>query len=61
MPWGVPMCWCIFGFFAVMLGILAMEPDTRAALLVTPLWFIALGIAYRLHLRRRRPELAPHE
>ena len=61
MPWGVPMCWCIFGFFAVMLGILAMEPDTRAALLVTPIWFIALGTAYRLHLRRRRPELAPQE
>lgn len=54
MPAGVVMSWVVFAFFGVMIGILAMEPDTRMALAVTPVWFIALGIAYRLHLRRER-------
>lgn len=52
MPAGVVMCWVVFGFFAVMIGILAMEPDTRMALAVTPIWFAALAVAYRVHLRR---------
>lgn len=54
MPAGVVMSWAVFAFFGVMIGILAMEPDTRMALAVTPVWFIALGIAYWMHLRRGR-------
>jgi D-serine/D-alanine/glycine transporter len=53
MPFGVVACWAVLGFFAAMIVILAMEPDTRQALLVTPVWFVVLGIAYWL-LRRRR-------
>ena len=52
MPWGIPMAWAVIGFFVFMIAVLAMEPDTRQALLVSPLWFLILGVAYWLHRRR---------
>ena len=54
MPGGVVMTWAVFGFFAAIIYVLALEPDTRVALAVTPLWFGALGVAYWLQLRRQR-------
>ncbi len=54
MPGGVVMTWVVFGFFAAIIWVLALEPDTRNALLVTPAWFAALAVAYAVHLRRRR-------
>ena len=54
MPGGVVMTWAVFGFFAAIIYVLALEPDTRVALAVTPVWFGALGVAYRVQLRRRR-------
>ena len=40
------MSWAVFGFFAAIIYVLALEPDTRIALAVTPVWFGALGLAY---------------
>ena len=57
MPAGVVMCWAVFGFFAAIIYVLALEPDTRAALSVTPVWFAALSVAYWVHQRRRRRAL----
>ncbi len=57
LPAGVAMCWAVLAFFVFIIGVLALEPDTRAALLVTPVWFVVLGVAYWLQ-RRRAPELA---
>jgi D-serine/D-alanine/glycine transporter len=52
MPGGRAMCWVVLTFFAGMVVVLAMEPETRTALLVTPVWFVVLGIAWAV-LRRR--------
>ncbi len=38
-------------FFVFVVGLLTLEDDTRQALLVTPLWFIALGWAGCLLVR----------
>ena len=47
------------GMFLFLLGLAtglveATFSNTRMALAVTPVWFIALGIAYWMHLRRSR-------
>lgn len=55
MPFGIIASWAVLGFFAVMLVLLALEPDTRAALMVSPLWFAILGVAYWV-FSRRSPE-----
>ncbi|MDR1852026.1 MAG: amino acid permease [Propionibacteriaceae bacterium] len=46
MPAGRLMCWVVLGFFAVMVGILAMDPATLRAELLSPLWFVFLGAVY---------------
>ena len=53
MPGGVAICWACLAFFAAILVLLCLEPDTRQALAVTPLWFVLLGLAYRAMLRRQ--------
>ncbi|MCQ8768118.1 D-serine/D-alanine/glycine transporter, partial [Escherichia coli] len=44
MPLGKLMCWVCMAFFVFVIVLLTLEDDTRQALLVTPLWFIALGL-----------------
>ena len=52
------MCWVVLVFFAGIVVILAMEPDTRMALAVTPVWFLVLGLVYqRFRTRARREAL----
>lgn len=46
MPGGVLMCRACLAFLAFVLGLLALQEDTRQALYVTPLWFIALALGY---------------
>ena len=58
MPGGVAMSWAVFGFFAAIIYVLALEPDTRVALMVTPVWFAALGVAYWVLRRRERKAAA---
>ncbi|MNI56968.1 D-serine/D-alanine/glycine transporter [compost metagenome] len=60
MPGGVVMVWVVFAFFAFVLWALTTQPDTLAALLATPVWFIILGVAW-LILRRRPAHLARYE
>lgn len=48
MPGGVPMCWVVLAFFAFIVVVLTLEPDTLQALIVTPAWFIILGVAWYL-------------
>ncbi len=57
MPGGVVMVWVVFAFFAFVLWTLTTQPDTLAALLATPLWFLMLGVAWAI-LRRRPAHLA---
>lgn len=52
--WGVPLSWVVLGFFAAMIGVLAMFEDTRVPLLLTPLWFVGLAVAWWLVRRRAR-------
>ncbi|HMR13959.1 MAG TPA: D-serine/D-alanine/glycine transporter [Arachnia sp.] len=57
MPAGVAMSWVVLAFFATMVVVLLLEADTRAALLVTPVWFVALGAVWHLRARRSRKDL----
>lgn len=52
MPGGVAMCWVVLAFFVFIIVLLTREADTRQALLVTPIWFIALAIAWFI-IRKR--------
>ncbi|WP_430297438.1 D-serine/D-alanine/glycine transporter [Sinomonas sp. B1-1] len=47
MPGGRVMVWAVFAFFAFLVWALTTQPDTLTALLVTPVWFIVLGIAWQ--------------
>ncbi|MCJ0905291.1 D-serine/D-alanine/glycine transporter [Rhodococcus sp. ARC_M6] len=53
MPGGVVMCWVVLAFFVFILWALTTKEDTLQALIVTPIWFVALGIAWVII--RRRP------
>ncbi len=53
MPGGVVMCYVVLAFFVFLLWALTQKQDTLQALLVTPIWFALLGIAWALV--RRRP------
>ncbi len=56
MPGGKPMVYVVFAFFAFVLWALTTQPETLQALLITPVWFIALAIVW-LFLRRRPSHL----
>jgi D-serine/D-alanine/glycine transporter len=51
------MVWLVFAFFAFVLWALTTQPDTLTALLVTPIWFVILGVAWFI-LRKRPSHLA---
>ena len=53
MPGGRAAVMMVFAFFAFILWALTQEPDTAAALKVTPFWFVLLGIAYLVMKSRR--------
>uniref|UniRef100_UPI003F493568 amino acid permease n=1 Tax=Cupriavidus yeoncheonensis TaxID=1462994 RepID=UPI003F493568 len=40
--------WLVVAFMVVVAGLLALDPETRVALYVAPIWFALLGIGYRL-------------
>jgi D-serine/D-alanine/glycine transporter len=54
MPGGVAMCWACLVFFAFVVVLLALRPDTRAALVATPVWFVVLALGYAWKRRRTR-------
>lgn len=53
MPLGIFMCWVCIAFFAFVLVLLTLQEDTRQALMVTPVWFILLGIGWWLRQRKK--------
>lgn len=53
MPLGKAMCWVCMAFFAFVVVLLTLEADTRQALIVTPVWFILLGICWIFIGKRR--------
>ncbi|MEV0318317.1 D-serine/D-alanine/glycine transporter [Streptomyces sp. NPDC050658] len=53
MPGGIPMCYVVFAFFAFLVWALTQKEDTLEALLVTPVWFVVLSIAWAVRRRRR--------
>ena len=52
MPAGKLMSWVGLLFFAFVLVLLSLQPDTRQALMVTPLWFILLAIGWKIQQRK---------
>lgn len=57
MPGGVVMCYVVLAFFVFLVWALTQEQDTLQALLVTPVWFVVLGLAWAV-MRRRRQALS---
>lgn len=57
MPGGVAMCYTVFAFFAFLIWAFTQKHDTLQALLVTPIWFIVLGVAWAV-VRRRPAQMA---
>lgn len=51
MPGGIVMCWVVIAFFAFLIWAFTQKDDTLQALVVTPIWFVVLAIAWLL-LRR---------
>jgi len=46
---GAPLAnWLVVAFMLVVSGLLALDPETRVALYIAPIWFALLGIGYRL-------------
>ncbi|MEG0231771.1 MAG: D-serine/D-alanine/glycine transporter [Hafnia sp.] len=56
MPFGKLMCWVCLAFFAFVIVLLTLEADTRQALMVTPLWFVILGLGWMFIRKRRSPQ-----
>ena len=56
MPFGKLMCWVCLAFFAFVIVLLTLEADTRQALMVTPLWFVILGLGWMFIRNRRRTQ-----
>ncbi|WP_019202177.1 amino acid permease [Tsukamurella sp. 1534] len=54
MPLGSLMPWVVFAFFAFLLWAFTRETDTLQAMIVTPIWFLVVGVAYAII--RRTPE-----
>jgi D-serine/D-alanine/glycine transporter len=54
MPGGVFMCWACLAFFVFVLVLLSLQPDTREALIASPVWFVLLGIGYAWKGRKAR-------
>ncbi|MDZ3993964.1 D-serine/D-alanine/glycine transporter [Pseudomonas sp. Teo4] len=61
MPGGRFMCYACLVFFAFILVLLSLEDDTRAALLVTPIWFVLLAATYQGVRSKRHPRSAVRE
>lgn len=57
MPGGTAMCYVVLAFFAFLVWAFTQKSDTLHALLVTPVWFVVLGVAWSV-LRRQPGHLA---
>ncbi|MFD5599606.1 amino acid permease [Leucobacter sp. NPDC058333] len=48
MPLGKVMPYVVMAFFVFLLWAFTQDPDTRAGLIATPVWFVVVGIGYLL-------------
>lgn len=48
MPGGGIMCWVVLASCSLILILLALNSETRQALLVAPIWFILLAIGWSI-------------
>jgi len=55
MPGGTTMAWICLAFFVFITALLALEDDTRQALLFVPVWFAVMAMSYR-SLRQKRAQ-----
>jgi L-asparagine transporter-like permease len=53
---GAPLAnWLVVGFLIAVAALLSLDPETRVALYVAPIWFALLGLAYvRMRPRPRQ-------
>jgi len=56
MPGSTFMPYVVLVFFALMVVALAMDAETRLGLYVAPIWFVLLGIAWRMNSRTPRQQ-----
>ena len=55
---GAPIAnWVVLGFLVLIAVFLGIDPDTRVALYVAPVWFAILAIGYRLVRTEPSPQL----
>lgn len=59
MPGGVAMCVACLVFFAFVVVLLTLQPDTLKALLASPVWFVLLAIGYWLKGRHGGRSVQP--
>lgn len=52
LPGGEAMCYVVLAFFAFVIVLLTLQPDTRQALLASPVWFLILGVGYLFKRKR---------
>ncbi|MFG1782542.1 D-serine/D-alanine/glycine transporter [Rhodococcus oryzae] len=57
MPGGIPMCYVVMAFFGFLIWAFTQKEDTLQALLITPVWFAVLGVAWAI-IRRRPVQMA---
>ena len=60
MPGGIVMAWTVIVFFVVSVVILCFDPETLQAVIVTPVWFILLGICYLVYRSRHGSQRTTH-
>lgn len=58
MPAGILMSWLTLAFFVFTVFIMLFDPDTLAALAVSPLWFILLFIFWKIKQRKAQLKTA---
>ncbi|GAB7531241.1 amino acid permease [Pseudomonas sp. 3A(2025)] len=51
MPGGLIMSWAVLAFFAFVIVLLALEPDTLQAMICMPIWFAILTVAWLKKVR----------
>jgi AAT family amino acid transporter/D-serine/D-alanine/glycine transporter len=53
MPGSPIINWAVIIFLLIVAAMFSLDPDTRVALYVAPVWFGLLAIAYFFGVRRR--------
>ena len=52
MPWWPYSSYAVFGFVALVIVMMLINPDTRAIVIVAPFWFILISILYHFNIKK---------